>query len=223
MMVCPSNHLHNHPVHSQVNTATYHTLTHVDTLWCSQCVALGWDAPPPPTSTWWSYFSRRMTIRHAVRSMVRRVLAFLGRASQSALMPGCTITILQACDQRLRQQCGSGLPWELWELYRFRNGQADIPGAVFFNGACRLLPCPDAVLMHCHEHVNPPIFGGGGRGEGILGGQPNNHLLMVVSTAERGGRKYAVSLVDGSVWWVSGFATRRLGGSLVEVLRQMLR
>lgn len=129
---------------------------------------------------------------------------------------GCSIEHLKDLNQQLEHDFGNGLPAELWELYRYVDGQVSEHGAAFFNGGCRLLSCEEAVVMHrveCSMH---------GDGSSVRGDDDRAQLLCI-SSSRRGGRKYAVSLVDGSVWLVSGLATRRLGWSLVEVLQGMLR
>lgn len=201
-----------------MDVATYATLERQDTLWQAQCVALGWahvndHAPPPapapapvPRWGWWRYYSHRMTLRSRVRAMLRQYVQFLSPAGRAALQPGCAVATLRACEARLQRHQLS-MPWELWEVYRFKNGQADLGLHVaFFNGS-RFLPCQDAVLLHCAALEQ------GGLAE---------PRLMEVGTPERGGRCHAVSLVDGSVWWVAGFASRKLSDSFVGHLQQLL-
>ncbi|GLI58634.1 hypothetical protein VaNZ11_000370 [Volvox africanus] len=92
---------------------------------------------------WFHYYTHRMTCRRNVRRFVRLYSAFLSRPSKMALMPGAEAAALSACEQRLSVE----LPWELWELYRFRNGQA--PGTlVTFADDMRLLGLHELVLEH---------------------------------------------------------------------------
>lgn len=137
--------------------------------------------------------------------MMRRYVAFIGPAGIAALQGGCAAATLQACEARLAKH-QLRMPWELWEVYRYKNGQADLPNAAFFNGS-RFLPCQDAVLLHC---------------AGVQDGSLADPSLLEVGTPERGRRAVAVSLLDGSVHWVAGFASRKLSDSFVAHLQQLL-
>ncbi|KAK9827393.1 hypothetical protein WJX81_006173 [Elliptochloris bilobata] len=60
---------------------------------------------------------------------------------------------LSAAEEHL----GGALPWEVWELYRFRNGQqgggpylVDRTGRVFLRVGLQLLPAADTVVDFIH-------------------------------------------------------------------------
>ncbi|KAG2498981.1 hypothetical protein HYH03_003168 [Edaphochlamys debaryana] len=117
--------------------ALYKSLTEAEGLWEALCVRQGWSKaprPPPPGQLpvarelalrWHDFYSRRMGCRRNVRRFMKLYIPFLSRASSMALLPGALPEELAACERRLRV----ALPWELWELYRFRSGQA--PGGLW--------------------------------------------------------------------------------------------
>lgn len=84
-----------------------------------------------------------MLLRWQVRSAFKQVIPFLDYVSQAALQPGATIQQLQGCEQRL----GVTLPWQIWEMYRFRNGQYRQLNIDFAYGG-RLLSLEELSLEH---------------------------------------------------------------------------
>eukprot|EP00775_Hariotina_reticulata_P003759 gene3759-4018_t len=80
-------------------------------FWQQQCQQLGW-----------------------LRMLMRKYIPFLDVYSRVAMQQGASPLQLEQVEVRL----GVKLPWELWELYRFRAGQ--VPGSsVAFADGCRLL------------------------------------------------------------------------------------
>ncbi|PNG99769.1 hypothetical protein TSOC_014447, partial [Tetrabaena socialis] len=76
---------------------------------------------------WFAYYSARMLGRRNVRRYLKLYIPFLSRPSSMALMPGASAQEIAARERQL----GIDLPSELWELYRFRNGQAPGPFITF--------------------------------------------------------------------------------------------
>lgn len=88
--------------------------------WASQSCKQGWrQDQKDPSASFFHHYSRRMLMRRQVRSAFKQVIPFLDYVSQAALQPGATVQQLTACEERL----GVSLPWQIWEMYRFRNGQ----------------------------------------------------------------------------------------------------
>ncbi|KAL0055190.1 hypothetical protein WJX82_008499 [Trebouxia sp. C0006] len=133
--------------------ATMHALV---PFWLQQCQKQGWrvtDERATQSGTVFSYYSRRMLMRWQVRSAFKQVIPFLDYTSQAALLTGATVQQLEACEQRL----GITLPWQVWEMYRFRNGQDRALNIDFAYGG-RLLSLKElsverSIAITCpHEH-----------------------------------------------------------------------
>ncbi|KXZ52735.1 hypothetical protein GPECTOR_8g128 [Gonium pectorale] len=90
---------------------------------------------------WFRYYCDRMALRRNVRRFLKLYIPFLSRPSSMALLPGSSPAALAAAESRL----GCPLPPELWELYRYRGGQAG--GAfVTFADDMRLLALDELAL-----------------------------------------------------------------------------
>lgn len=72
----------------------------------------------------------------AHRTAWKRLVPFLNVSSVQNIQRGNSVAQLAAAEQVL----GQALPWELWELYRHRDGQMPCPGVEVVEGA-RLLRC----------------------------------------------------------------------------------
>ncbi|KAL0035235.1 hypothetical protein WJX79_007672 [Trebouxia sp. C0005] len=125
-------------------------------FWLQQCQKQGWrvtDERATQSGTVFNYYSRRMLMRWQVRSAFKQVIPFLDYTSQAALLTGASVQQLEACEQRL----GITLPWQVWEMYRFRNGQDRALNIDFAYGG-RLLSLEElsierSIAVTCpHEH-----------------------------------------------------------------------
>eukprot|EP00877_Chromochloris_zofingiensis_P001491 jgi/Chrzof1/11342/Cz05g33030.t1 len=88
---------------------------------------------------------------------MRKYTPFLTRASMMAINPGVDAGELTAAEVRL----GLRLPWELWELYRYRNGQAPGMGVSFVDDA-RLLMLPELFVRHVPAPSGPSLSAAAG-------------------------------------------------------------
>ncbi|DBA76052.1 TPA: hypothetical protein ACH3X1_009800 [Trebouxia sp. C0004] len=131
-------------------------------FWLQQCQKQGWrvtDEKATESGTIFNYYSRRMLMRWQVRSAFKQVIPFLDYTSQAALLTGATVQQLEACEQRL----GITLPWQVWEMYRFRNGQDSALNIDFAYGG-RLLSLEELsversiALTYPHEHHQDEHF-----------------------------------------------------------------
>lgn len=83
-----------------------------------------------------------------MRRLLKRYLAFLPRPSQLAFgTGGASAEQLAAAEARL----GLPVPWEVWELYRYNDGQAPGTG-VFFADDARLL-CLDELQLEDERFI----------------------------------------------------------------------
>ncbi|KAL6754897.1 hypothetical protein V8C86DRAFT_2687540 [Haematococcus lacustris] len=129
-------------------------------FWLAKCKAQGWvphqteaNALEAGTDPQWCFlYSKRMLCRWRVRRFMKLYIPFLSRSSQMAMNPGAGIAALAAAEARL----GHALPWELWELYRFRDGQAHASGVTFCDDM-RMLALEELEVVHqClppHTHM----------------------------------------------------------------------
>jgi len=121
-----------------------------DLFWRDQCIKVGyWSSPESKSrdcttdNQWFFYFAKRMMCRVRIRYFFHKYVAFLPRAGQLAFNPGASLPELDQAEHRL----GARMPWELWELYRYRNGQAPASG-VFWTDDTRLLCLSELQLEH---------------------------------------------------------------------------
>lgn len=201
--------------------------------------SLDWLAALPPGTNAYDYFRARLTARHRLRSWLRRMHTFLDPASAAALRrAGASVARLQAAEARL----GHRLPWELFELLRWADGQERVAAgraAQALNGA-RLLGLSEVVTEAEGLAAAPPA-GGGGVGAGseqqpLVAGLAGVRLeegwgagagpqlrgpLLPFTDVSRGGRQYAVDL-RGRVWLRSGFNTLPAADSLAAFVRRCL-
>ncbi|KAF5840346.1 hypothetical protein DUNSADRAFT_17042 [Dunaliella salina] len=121
-----------------------------DLYWRDQCIKVGFWNPPesrsPDCATdnqWFFYFAKRMICRVRIRNFFLKYVAFLPRTGQLAFNPGASLPELDQTEHKL----GVRMPWELWELYRYRNGQSPASG-VFWTDDTRLLCLSELQLEH---------------------------------------------------------------------------
>ncbi len=154
---------------------------------------------------------------------MKRLLLHLDVVSAQAFRPPASLEELQAAEKTLHVE----LPWELWEVYRFRNGQEAEAGVQFANGA-RLLTLqemvPSALDTHLQRSVSSLAVEPDRRGDQVSQeGHGGSHVLLPLSNVLRGNRRYVVD-VAGCVWLQSstGFTMTRQANSLAEFLRRIL-
>ncbi|GFR42953.1 hypothetical protein Agub_g3842 [Astrephomene gubernaculifera] len=162
-------------------------ISEAEGFWERMCISHGWSRPatrPRASGTsardldwrWFRYYSARMTSRRNVRRFFKLYIPFLSRPSSMALMPGASPAQLSACEARL----GALLPWELWELLRFRGGQAAGPGVAFLDdmrllGVEELLPERPPGLADLRQRL------------GLLGAPPRAQDMAAPGEQEQGG------------------------------------
>ncbi|KAF8073157.1 SMC6 [Scenedesmus sp. PABB004] len=241
-----------------------------DWLWQQQCDALGWRsgagaahqaprAAAPPAraaamprrdrgaaveSPWFSYCCARMAARWRLRQLLRKYVPFLDAPSRLAMQPGAGIERLAAAERRL----GGALPWSLWELHRFRSGQAAAASVAFADG-CRLLELEELQPALLDAPAAPTLSPGGPVREAQLAalqaqlpglalspapagaGPAEAHVAAAAATSTpavvfladaAGSRAFAVAVDDGSVHVLRGFTQRRIAGSLSGFIQYLL-
>ena len=136
---------------------------------CPVCCSLAWLQRLPPGTTAWRYFTARMSVRHRLRGWLRKLSLFLDPRSAAALhRPGASVQALQAAERQLQLL----LPWELFELLRWADGQeADMGGrgVQAIHGA-RLLSLREvvaAVQEQRQQQQQQEHPSGGGRAGGL--------------------------------------------------------
>jgi len=172
-------------------------------------------------------YSGRMRVRCAVRRLLKSYIPFLPPLAQRAMRRGAPVAELQQAEAQLR----GALPWALWESFRFRDGQTDMPGALFADGA-RLLSLQEALSAVAAVLAAFDVRAGrvrGRRGEAagaaayVGGGPDGDELLLPLSTTMTGSRRVACGAVSGAVYFTSGFTVIRKADSWAAFLGSLLR
>lgn len=167
-------------------------------VWADQCRRLGWASKLEPGLLDWNFFCARMRFRWKLRRKLRQYCSFLDVRSFSAVRPGASVICLQTIESKI----GRPLPWSMFELWRWADGQdaRDRGGVQFLNGA-RLLSSSEALE---------------------LGGYCLDARPLIPFTDEIRGRKRYCMDLDGKVWLCSGFNTLHVADSLYELLHRSL-
>ncbi|WIA09553.1 hypothetical protein OEZ86_012118 [Tetradesmus obliquus] len=180
-------------------------------FWQQQCEHLGWLSSASP---WFDYFRLRMASRWRLRTLMRKYMPFLNIHSRLAFEPGASIAQLAAVEDRL----GMRLPWELWEVLRFRAGQA-AGGHVSFVDSCRLLGLNELHVLHIDAPARPSLSPKAAA-PGAAAASGSKAVIAFLSNT-MGSTAYGVAQ-DASVHIVRGFTQRRVAGSMSGFLQHLL-
>eukprot|EP00191_Tetraselmis_sp_GSL018_P024278 CAMPEP_0177626916 /NCGR_PEP_ID=MMETSP0419_2-20121207/30920_1 /TAXON_ID=582737 /ORGANISM="Tetraselmis sp., Strain GSL018" /LENGTH=297 /DNA_ID=CAMNT_0019128025 /DNA_START=173 /DNA_END=1066 /DNA_ORIENTATION=+ len=228
-----------------------HAIASYDSFWEQRILSLGWsfahessssssstagaaEEPEPsagrllgrqraeaPTGSPFMRFAGRMQLRWQLRGAVKRLVGFMDAPSAMAMAKGASVAELSEAEERLRVP----LPAEVWESFRFRNGQLCWPGAEFVDSA-RLLSLQEMVKEVLGAVKGLEVIGSRVRcadGPYIGGGAEGNELLLPLSTVMRGNRRVACSALTGEVYFQSGLAIIWKSESWLGFLQSLLR
>eukprot|EP01025_Chloroclados_australasicus_P057959 TRINITY_DN724_c0_g4_i2.p2 TRINITY_DN724_c0_g4~~TRINITY_DN724_c0_g4_i2.p2 ORF type:complete len:268 (-),score=8.69 TRINITY_DN724_c0_g4_i2:1138-1941(-) len=192
-----------------VNKKMYSMVQSLNDLWQEKCQRQGWyqhkECFPEScmNDNWFRYYCIRMQARWRIRRLLKLYIPFLDIRSRSALQPGAQPGQIAFNEQRL----GIELPFELWELYRFRNGQQHELGAMFSDEQ-RLLPLHETICQTRQVVVN---------------GQYQDVKVVQLTDSGNGGKRYCVVDYKGNVYVCSGFRTILMWDSIGSFIQRLLR
>lgn len=216
--------------------SAWRALCSASPLWSPQCAALGWithqPAAPgacPAGASGFQYFRSRMQVRWTVRCTLRRYQPFLNPSSRQAFIMGATIQQLQQVETAL----GHALPCQLWELYRYRNGQAPGLSVEFVEGARMLMLHELCIESRDFAPVAAMAPAGGaldlatpGAADAVLGrgaqGAGATPAVLPFTTKLRGSQRFVCDW-DGRVHKQVGFNRIFIADSLTTFLAFLLR
>lgn len=230
---------------ASANKKLWGTLTgtpEMGTFWLQQCQRMGWSlewlrlsqaaGQQPLLFLGWKYFTARMRTRWRFRRIMRTFTSFLGPLSSTALQSGVTVEELHAAEAAL----GVPLPWELFELFRWVNGQNEGAGRVDFLNGGRLPSLKECLSRHkleCpQESTRQAAFQEAAEHSTALLAHAVVHddnetlretpaVLFPFTTEIRGRRQYCLAM-NGSVWLKSGFNCLHVADSLTDLLHRTL-
>eukprot|EP00884_Botryococcus_braunii_P001691 jgi/Botrbrau1/11522/Bobra.0393s0002.1 len=128
-----------------------------DPVWITCCERQGWSyeqavsrgEEQPRANGCCNYYCQRMSARLLIRNLLRRLVNFLASSPalggsqflslQAGFFSGASTKMLDAFENMI----GIHLPWQIWELWRYHNGQQS--SATFANGA-RLLSLQEVYI-----------------------------------------------------------------------------
>eukprot|EP01026_Neomeris_dumetosa_P078563 TRINITY_DN8506_c0_g1_i2.p1 TRINITY_DN8506_c0_g1~~TRINITY_DN8506_c0_g1_i2.p1 ORF type:complete len:232 (-),score=18.85 TRINITY_DN8506_c0_g1_i2:220-915(-) len=188
-----------------VNKKMFVTVQSLDELWQEKCSCQGWYhegvTDKLQKSEWFKHYCQRMQARWRIRRLLKLYIRFLNIRSQSALQPGANAGMIALHEQRL----GFQLPWELWELFRYRNGQLQEVGAIFID---------ELRLYRLQETISETR-------QVVFDGQFKDIKVIKVTDEGRGGKYFAVG-EDGNVYACSGFRTIIVANSVGALIQRLL-
>lgn len=164
-------------------------------IWTAQCHRLGWASKWETRILGWNYFCGRMQFRWKLRQKLRQYCSFLDARSLNAVRAGASVMYLQEIESRMK----SCLPWGLFELWRWGDGQDIDRGVQFINGARLLSSAESLEIGHWLD---------------------TRHLIPFTDEL-RGRKRYCMDL-KGQVWLSSGFNTLHVADSLCDLLHKTL-
>ncbi|KAI3433482.1 hypothetical protein D9Q98_003294 [Chlorella vulgaris] len=132
--------------------ALFEAVAAAEPLWQQQCHRLGWSlewlATLPPGTSSWRYFCGRMALRRRLRCQLSSLARFLDPLSAAAIQRPAAVEQIREVERALQ----APLPWELFELYRWCDGQAAERGGVHFLHAARLLSLRELLAAVQERH-----------------------------------------------------------------------
>eukprot|EP01024_Parvocaulis_polyphysoides_P005391 TRINITY_DN11348_c0_g1_i1.p1 TRINITY_DN11348_c0_g1~~TRINITY_DN11348_c0_g1_i1.p1 ORF type:complete len:233 (-),score=22.76 TRINITY_DN11348_c0_g1_i1:236-934(-) len=185
-----------------VNKKTYQVVQSLDDLWREQCHKQGWYHDEAQQHQWFQHYCQRQQARWSVRKLLKQYIHYMDIKSQSALQRGASAGQIAFHEQRLQAK----LPWELWELYRHRNGQEYQLQAVFVD---------ELRLLQLHEVVCESR-------QIVVDGQFQDILIIKFTDNGRGGRFYGAAL-DGKIYICTGFRTIFFSEGIAAFLKRHFR
>ncbi|KAK9823464.1 hypothetical protein WJX72_002922 [[Myrmecia] bisecta] len=166
-------------------------------LWKAACAKQGFRyqasqgvwVPTKVANGWFAYYSTRMLVRWRVRTLMKRLRDFLPIDASSCFRPGLPAETLLLVESRLHCE----LPWEIWELYRYKDGQENRVEATF---------AYDGRLLALQEPVR---------------------LALIPFTDEFGSKRRYMFDLMGRIYLQSGFTHLLVADNLVAFLHSLLR
>ncbi|CAL8463513.1 g3047 [Coccomyxa elongata] len=172
---------------------------------------LAWDPEVPPQGTWWLYFCARMRDRYKIRRLLRIYIPFLDHWSRGSFQYG-----LDASDiAELLSEHRVKLPWQIQELYHWKNGQNSSYMGVQFAYGTRLLSLQE-VLEGYAEAMKAEKPG------------PSDEIVVVEGaacfplTTERAGKQYCFDN-KGAIYLKHGWNSICVAEDLAGFLQLLLR